>query len=1841
MGFWYQARPGSATCTHTMFSFVKGNQLISVFALLRVANYLSLVILAYPFTIGYNCCMILRKRTACLLLLLLFPSLKTVAQRLSGSQLFLKNRVVSPPEMIADEIVTGYGYQRLASGLKSLVIIQFNKIPDQATQSRLKDDGIELLEYVPDHAYTAILNRPVNGEALKKLGVRAIFRPGPEDIVEPSLLSGIVPDHARKVAGKTDVRLSFARSFSIGEVTRDLNQSGFELISDALKSYRILDVRIPEGNVSRLAEFPWVQYITPVAAPPEMLNDRSMAGTKANVLGSTAILGYKLTGEGVVIGLGDFSNPVIHPDVGSRVINYGSTSNYWHGVHVGGTAAGSGLLNEKYRGYAPGSKIVYQTLSGTLANASQLVPNYGMVVTSNTYGGSTDCGGFGMYSLNASWVDEQAFEYPHLQHVFAAGNSGLAASCEGLSGGLGTVHGEYHSAKNVLTVGNTQVNGVISLSSSKGPVRDGRIKPEVAAPGTGIVSAVPGNTYQAASGTSMATPAVTGGAALLYQRYRQLHQQGNPKNALIKALICNGASDQGLPGPDYSYGFGQMNLLRSVAMLDKGHYFNGEITHLATNTHQIIVPANTAKLKVMIYWNDPAPAVLAGGKALVNNLDLVVIRPGNTRVLPKFPSMAAPAAAAVSGVDSVNNIEQIVLDAPAAGTYSVKVSATQIPQGVQEYFVVYDIIEPSLIVTYPLEGDHLTKGDAVNICWDSYGDTLSTFNVAYSLDNGAVWTTLNADVAANQRQLAWIVPDAATGNAKVRVIRNGTAFANASGPFAVLGVPVVALQSAQCEGYIALQWNAVSGASDYEIMLSTGDEMKAVGVTNGLKYTLASLSKDSTYYVSVRARKGQVPGRRSVAIIRKPDTGTCQGTISDNDIKMEAVVAPLPTVRLFTKAAYTSGQPVTVRIRNLDDQPITRPFEIGYSLGGEMHWEQVNTTLPSLASTEYTFQRRVDLASVVEATLLVRVRLTGDPAIGNDSLVVRLRQIPNPKLVLPYVQNVGSLPTLDVRASVSGIQNAEMYDFTKIEANGRLRTHVPVIPYQISESTFILDAADRASPPSRSYLEGTFNLSGYRVRDDDVRLDFRHNWWGGEYDYDFNRVYIRGNSDDPWILAYVVNGGSYGDIDFENNYKLASVEVTQLLRSNGQEFSAGFQVRWASAASNAFPEGGYAIHDIRLFKTTSDVELATLDVPPSSICDYRGSYSIQAVFKNNGSDDCFNLPVKLSVDGNISEHNVNVIRKGEKAALHIYSPGGGIQEEGKHVVKIWCEKSSDTNPANDTLAVEIFTPGVVSANGSYLENFESGNGGWYTEGTRSSWQFGTPNSAGVAGAASGHGAWKTNLTGLYNNDEESYLYSPCLNLNVNSPMLLSFSAQMDMESCNGDLCDMFYVEYNYGYGWYRLGIKGVGVNWYNNEKQGMGFWSGKVAAGWRVFTAQLPANAYIRLRFVFKSDASGNNEGVAIDDIHIYNDSGYDIYGGGSVPEEFGPIYTSDYEWKHYVVDNRIVASIQPRWQDIGSVKLRTFVNDGPLRVSEKQLVSDRNFVISSVGNFETPVGVRLYVPETDIEKLVRATDNPNVPRPRSVYDLAVTKYSGPNQDGDLVNNTKEAWDFFSHDKVAKVPYRNGYYLEFQTKSFSEFWLAKDYIGTGTPLPVTLIGFTAEKRISGESVAANLKWSTASETDFSHFVVQVAVSPENLKVGLFYDLGTVAGQGMDGAKQYFFLDDQATPGSTRYYRLKMVDTDGSFTYSSIRSVAFDQHPEWHVFPNPSKGIFRLEPKREIPGPVLIEVIGLNGKLCRKLEFQEAMPALEVDLGSPDLANGLYVIKVTSKEGEKRFKVVKE
>ena len=131
-----------------------------------------------------------------------------------------------------------------------------------------------------------------------------------------------------------------------------------------------------------------------------------------------------------------------------------------------------------------------------------------------------------------------------------------------------------------------------------------------------------------------------------------------------------------MPLPDFRFGWGRVNALRSVEMLEDNTYLSASINQGAQNSHAINIPAGTREARIMVYWADP-PAIANSQTALINDLNMTVEDPMSTTYLPYLldptPNAAAVNSPAVPGVDSLNNMEQIVLTDPAAGIYSVDI----------------------------------------------------------------------------------------------------------------------------------------------------------------------------------------------------------------------------------------------------------------------------------------------------------------------------------------------------------------------------------------------------------------------------------------------------------------------------------------------------------------------------------------------------------------------------------------------------------------------------------------------------------------------------------------------------------------------------------------------------------------------------------------------------------------------------------------------------------------------------------------------------------------------------------------------------------------------------------------------------------------------------------------------------------------------------------------------------------------------------------------------------------------------------------------------------------------
>jgi hypothetical protein len=185
----------------------------------------------------------------------------------------------------------------------------------------------------------------------------------------------------------------------------------------------------------------------------------------------------------------------------------------------------------------------------------------------------------------------------------------------------------------------------------------------------------------------MATPTVTGSAALLMQDYRRLRQEPGGQldlndddlsNASIRCLLSHTAKDLESSGPDYRTGYGLIQIKDAIDHLRSGNIAVGELGHQKVAKYTVTVPADTPQLKITLAWDDQ-PGLPLSAPALVNDLDLVVLSPSRVRHYPWTLDPDAPANPAVrTRADHLNVIEQVMVDDPEPGVWQVAVTAARL-----------------------------------------------------------------------------------------------------------------------------------------------------------------------------------------------------------------------------------------------------------------------------------------------------------------------------------------------------------------------------------------------------------------------------------------------------------------------------------------------------------------------------------------------------------------------------------------------------------------------------------------------------------------------------------------------------------------------------------------------------------------------------------------------------------------------------------------------------------------------------------------------------------------------------------------------------------------------------------------------------------------------------------------------------------------------------------------------------------------------------------------------------------------------------------------------------------
>jgi hypothetical protein len=358
----------------------------------------------------------------------------------------------------------------------------------------------------------------------------------------------------------------------------------------------------------------------------------------------------------------------------------------------------------------------------------------GARIHTNSWGGARN---FGAYDNFAIQVDEWLYANPDMLVLFAAGNSGSDKDKDGridsnTMSSPGTAKNvlTVGASENVVTTGGIQVpinklrsakdewpadpinsdqisnneNG-IAMFSSRGPTKDGRIKPDIVAPGTNILSVKSqvkdasdlwgsyNKDYCWSGGTSMSTPLTAGAAAIARQVLVEKIGIKNPSAALLKATMIHTAVDM-FPGqfgevgaargqellsrrPNSDQGYGRVNVTSISSLDSKTQFIDNRqgVSQGAEVSYQFTL-SRPGKVYVNLVWTD-APGSANAAQALVNDLDL---------------QLTTPSGQVIGNNDRINNLEAIERDSLTAGTYKLSVKGYKIPQGrngTQSFALVY------------------------------------------------------------------------------------------------------------------------------------------------------------------------------------------------------------------------------------------------------------------------------------------------------------------------------------------------------------------------------------------------------------------------------------------------------------------------------------------------------------------------------------------------------------------------------------------------------------------------------------------------------------------------------------------------------------------------------------------------------------------------------------------------------------------------------------------------------------------------------------------------------------------------------------------------------------------------------------------------------------------------------------------------------------------------------------------------------------------------------------------------------------------------------------------------
>ncbi|MFN5135670.1 MAG: S8 family peptidase [Chitinophagaceae bacterium] len=520
----------------------------------------------------------------------------------------------------------------------------------------------------------------------------------------------------------------------------------------------------------------------------------------------------------------DFKNRIVPSAFASPIFNS-------HASAMATITAGGGNTWNYTKGAGWNAKLSSASFSNLLPEPLSYYQQPNIYLQNHSYGTIVEH----FYGAEAAAYDASVTSIPSLVHVFSVGNSGLINPTSGRYAGIpatANITGNFKQSKNTISVGHADSFYTVLPPSSRGPAFDGRIKPELVAFGE--------------DGSSGAAALVSGIALALQHAHQQLYGT-IPTASLIKTILLNSADDVGAHGIDFASGYGNANGYKAMQTIINGRFFNGSVAANSTQTFNINIPSGIQQLKLTLSWTDLAAAP-GTSKALINDLDLELKQNNNAQVwqpwvLNSFPHKDSLLQLPKQKRDTLNNSEQISINNPQPGAYTITVKANSLANTAQNFSVAWQVDSVEKFKWYyPSKNDHLLPPDSNVLRWQTTLDGTGTLQI--STDDGSSWQTIGTNVNLAKGFFKYAPPNVY----KKAVLRMQTGAAmHVSDTFTISKRPSVNV-GFNCTDSVLLTWQKIPGINQYRVLQLGNQFMQPLMLTNDTFFLISKTSNNSLHY---------------------------------------------------------------------------------------------------------------------------------------------------------------------------------------------------------------------------------------------------------------------------------------------------------------------------------------------------------------------------------------------------------------------------------------------------------------------------------------------------------------------------------------------------------------------------------------------------------------------------------------------------------------------------------------------------------------------------------------------------------------------------------------------------------------------------------------------------------------------------------------------------------------------------------------------------------------------------------------------------------------------------------